>query len=526
MTTTPAAGRAVQPIELRTYYTVLRARWYWVVAGALVGLALAAAWWVTTPPVYEATTTVLLRPLTANLLQQLENDTKIDTSTERQIARSLEIAELTLGRLETPSSTSATELVRPLSVEAAEDAEVLRFTYKGGDPATTAERANAFASAYLVYRENRARDALSEVESNLEERLAAILTERAELEAELDELAEDTNVDGEPDGSPVALRSVEARLTVLQTRQALAQTELEELSGSSINGGAVISSALPPATPSGLTLPVVAAMGLTIGALAGIVLVFLRNSLEATVTHGDLAQELLGVPALGFIEDPHPHRSVRLNRHTADAALRRAAASLDAVASDKTTVVVLPVGEAATAQLAARGLAAGLAAHHDVVVVEANGPRRKVQSESVFDQVSRQSRAATRPSWVQVTPQGEPDRVDLADPSAGSDLPNRPESAVRHLNGYYDVVVVATPPLTQATDALHLADAPGTVVVPVIRLGTTRRDELPHVRRDLRTAGANVVGLLVIGPRRAWGNNSVNTPATGPLVLTTALPRL
>ncbi len=498
----PGAGLDPAPVELRDYYLVLRARWYYVVGAALVGLVLALVYAAATDATYEATTTVLLRSLSPDPLQQLDGDGSIDTSTERQVAQSLAIAQLTLEDLG-DADGDATALLSNLSVSAADDANVMRFTFESGDPEVAAQRANAFASAYLGYRNNRARDAVSSVRGNLESRLASILVERAEVEDRLAELSTDADADGVPDGNPVELRAAQAQTTVLDTRQALTQSELQELSTTGIDGGAVISPALPPQTPAGLDPLVLAVAGLIGGAIAGMVIAFLRNSLDQRLSVGDDVANVLGVPSLGYLKDTRPHRRLRLSPDRIEGPLRRTAVTLDTVIGDERPriIVLLSMGDQA-AELVAPGLADGLAARQSVVVVGSARSPSSTDLETVFAQVSRQQGTKRRPEWVAANPPGTADRADLSranDPNMGS------VAAVGQVANHYDLVVVAVESLDVSTAALDLAAIPGTVVVPVVRLGRARRDELRQVRRDLMTADAEVVGSLVIGPRRSWG---------------------
>lgn len=509
----PGTGLDPAPVELRDYYLVLRARWYYVVGAALVGLVLALVYAAATDATYEATTTVLLRSLSPDPLQQLDGDGSIDTTTERQVAQSLAIAQATLEDLEDaggdardlhlPERRPATALLSNLSVSAADDANVMRFTYEDGDPEVAAQRANAFASAYLAYRNNRARDAVSSVRENLESRLASILVERAEVEDRLAELSADADADGVPDGNPVELRAAQAQSAVLDTRQALTQSELQELSTTRIDGGSVISPALTPETPAGLDPLVLAVAGLIGGAIAGMVIAFLRNSLDQRLAVGDDVANVLGAPSLGYLKDTRPHRRLRLSPDRIEGPLRRTAVTLDTVIGDERPriIVLLSMGDEA-AELVAPGLADGLAARQSVIVVGSARSPTSTDLETVFAQVSRQQGTKRRPEWVTANPPGMADRADLSrasDPHMGS------VAAVGQVVNHYDLVVVAVESLDVSTAALDLAAIPGTVVVPVVRLGRSRRDELRQVRRDLMTADAEVVGSLVIGPRRSWG---------------------
>ena len=467
----PTGQMNAQPSD---YFNTIRRQWPVIVLLAVLGALLAAAFGASSTTTYEATTTVLLRPLSADPLARLDNaEDVIAMSTERQVAESLAIAEAAKTRLDVPATAQV--LLQQLTVTAAVDANVLTFAFESTDAEKAARGADTFARAYLDFRESRAQDAVAQVRANYEQRLATILTEQAEVEEEIATLVADAEAD------PAAIRDAEARRAVLQTQQALVANSLDDVSGVGITGGEIISPAVVPTAPTGVGNSVLVLAGFVMGGLAGLVIAFIRNSLDPHVTSVDSASQLLGAPVVGLIEDRHPRRKrTRLKGDATAAALRRTAATIDARLGEhsRTPIVVLAISRATPASDVAGGLADGLARRSTVAVVDAVSASRTA------------------------TPLGGPDTTDE---------PATPESANGHtattasiadnvtrlLEGN-DLVVVAAPPLDANPLAVDMLSIPGTIVLPVVRIGHTRRDELMNVRRDLTNAGADVAGAIAI----------------------------
>lgn len=486
-------------VQLDDYWRILRSRWTTILLAGLVGLGLAAVYGGASPPTYEATSTVLLRPLTSDPLQQLDAGSRaIEPATERQIALSL----TTATRAKELLGTNATpeQLLEQAEVEITADADILRFVFTSPDAQRSADTVDAFAQSYLAYRNGRARDSVAAVRSNLENRLTAVLEDQAAVAEEIDAL--------EAEGDDEAASEARIQVSVLQSRQVLVEDELAGVSTTGLSGGEVISPAIVPDSPSGLGLPVLLVVGLGLGAIIGIVWAFVRHNLDPTVHDADMAQSLLGVPILGLVEDRHPRRRRLRWDATIAPAMRRAAATLDSLwpTDQHHPVVVLAIGDDDQVDAPARALADGLARHCRAVVIDRGGSGGVDAPTTVFDQVEARSRpGAERPDYVEVADGNHADvaRIDGSGTSDGRVRP--PAAALVELLPHYDVVVVAAPSLDQDTLALDVADFPGARILPVVRVGHTRQDQLIHARRDLTTASATVPGVVVVGPRRTWG---------------------
>jgi capsular exopolysaccharide synthesis family protein len=115
------------------------------------------------------------------------------------------------------------------------------------------------------------------------------------------------------------------------------------------------------------------------------------------------------------------------------------------------------------------------------------------------------------PEQALVNAPGHGDELRLLLSSADSasliDLlrPDRVDRMFTDLKELADVIVVDSPPLTEVSDALALADAADAVLV-AIRLGRTRRDKLAELRRMLAQRGIAPAGFIVTTRRRSRGS--------------------
>jgi Mrp family chromosome partitioning ATPase len=92
---------------------------------------------------------------------------------------------------------------------------------------------------------------------------------------------------------------------------------------------------------------------------------------------------------------------------------------------------------------------------------------------------------------------------------------SRVEAVLEQLRPHGDVIIVDSPPLTEVSDALTLADVVDTVIVAV-RLGHTRRDKLNELRRVLAQRGISPAGFVVTRRRRSRRTSYYSSSATTP----------
>lgn len=494
-----------RPLDLRDYWDALVIRWYWIVGGAVLGMVGALLIGLSTPAEYEASASVLLEPLTADPLQQLDRQNAIDTATERQIALSRSTAEGALELLDPEVTTSPDGLRFNLSVNIAGDSQVLDFTYASRDPAQAQERANAFAMAYLADRRQRATQVINAARSGIEDRLDSLSGEIDSTQELFDELSVDDDDDGIADGDAGEVASTQTLLSNLRTRQALAQAELEELPVGGVSPGTMISPAVLPEDAASLSSPLLGLMGTLLGGLLGLLAALFLHSVDSRLRSGDEVSAVLGTKPVGFVVDPNPRRRSTLDASSAAGQLRRVAATLDAAMGDArpAVVVLVETGTSGTADAMAPVLADGLAHRQPTVLVRGQQTTPDDELETAFSRVQQhqEQQAGRLPAWIRPREIGRADVVDLSEPST----PVGRFTAALQAKQHYDMVVVTSEPLDKSIDAVTVGAIPDTVLVPVVRLNEVSRADLLLFRRDLDASDMTLLGPIILGPRRAWG---------------------
>jgi Mrp family chromosome partitioning ATPase len=61
----------------------------------------------------------------------------------------------------------------------------------------------------------------------------------------------------------------------------------------------------------------------------------------------------------------------------------------------------------------------------------------------------------------------------------------------------YDRIIIDTPPLGTVTDAAVLGTLPSSTMILITRAGRTDRRALEEIASELRSLGANVLGVII-----------------------------
>lgn len=264
-------------IDLRQYWDVLRSRKLAVIIPALLLTGLAMLFTATRTPQYTAQARVRVDPLVAPFLSSTAaiNASQPDMGTEEQTAASSAVA--ALARQALGITTSTDTVLKHLHVQAASTGFILTIQYTSPSPQQAAQYANAFARAYLTYRN-----------SVVTEPLDKLIGERQDAIAQLEALLK---------GAPSARqRDISAQLSELRTE--LAQFEgPREL----ISAGTVIDNAQPPPSPSSPNVFRNFAIGVVGGLVLGICLALLREGLDDRIKNREELEVRLGSPVIGVI---------------------------------------------------------------------------------------------------------------------------------------------------------------------------------------------------------------------------------
>jgi polysaccharide biosynthesis transport protein len=402
-----------------------------------------------------------------------------EADTEVLIAHSPEVAEAVRRRLRL--SASASELLGKVKVEAAPNADVLNIVAAAGDPAYTAQLANAFAEQYIAFR--------------AQSQLAGINTAQRELQRQIAE---------RPVGSP-------ERTALEQSLQRL--SPLRAVAGGGAN---IIGRATPPSSASGAGLASSIAIGLLIGLAIALSLVFLLESLDQRVNSIEEFEREYRLPALAAIPQSVFRSATVEDRGELLEPFRILRSALDfaAVARDLDTLLVTSAVAAEGKTTVAIDLAHTVAlTGRRTILVELDLRRPTFAKHFGFEAAGGLTTALTgerQLSELLLPPLA--DAPNLLVLPAGP-LPHNPSELLgtaglteilAELAGDESMVIVDTPPLNPVADTHVLLNRRAvSAALLVARIGRTKRSEVRRARAILDRHIVEPLGIVVTGIRDA-----------------------
>jgi capsular exopolysaccharide synthesis family protein len=253
--------------QLREYLGILRLRKWWIIVTVVLAVASAIVLTLHQTPLYASHSKVLVEAIDLTS-GQAGTQVAPNIGTEEQLVSSIVVAELVARRLKL--SESPDELVKALSVAAPADTEVIEITYTDPSPREARRRAQAFAEAYLELRRARYLNALKATSAPLEQRIAALNAELAQV---------NRAIGTTKNASKRATLQDQANSLVSQI--AIVDQRLADLSpDSALPVGQIEDPADLPLSPTNHKLALNVALALFLGLAAGIGIALVRNRLD------------------------------------------------------------------------------------------------------------------------------------------------------------------------------------------------------------------------------------------------------
>jgi capsular exopolysaccharide synthesis family protein len=497
----------------------LRRRWRLVAVVALLVLAVALVWSVRRPPIYEATTSVLVSPVGTPSDRGTPGQ-PLSMRDEQQVARSLPVGRIVVERF--GSSATPEQLLRHVTVDAPRGSRILRITYADRVRSTARTGADAFATAYLAYRRIAVADQTETLVAKLTRDIAELTAKKQDQDAVL---APERQATPSERDAALTLREAYGRqiADLQQQRRALQDA-------SAVDPGSVIQPArLPGRSLRGPLLN--AGLGLTAGLLLGGVLAFLYDRVDRRLRGRDDLADLLDRPVLTPIPPLNSWRKRFGRRRQAQElvmleqpnspgaeAYRTLRTRVVFLASrlQVTSIMVTSAGRAEGKSTVAANLALALAeTERDVLLVSADLRQPRVHqffalpnqsglSDVLTDELLRDGRVSAaamedrialelwsvaRYLWVIVSRPAPPQVAA----QLGSDAMRRLLEAQRES---FDYIILDCPPALAAADALALAPLVDAVLVVADR-GSTNRNAVVRLREQLEQAGGKVLGAVL-----------------------------
>jgi polysaccharide biosynthesis transport protein len=521
--TVSAAPAPEGSVELGDYLTVLKRQAALLLAVTLLGGAAAAAWSFRRTPVYEATASVLVRAITTNAFDPGQRvDQQLNMINQRQIAMSEPVAAVAAKTLQTTATPE--RLLQQVAVEVPANSQILRIRFRDTVPLSAQRGADAFATAYLAFREADARQQAKASQSSLQADVDRLQrqVDRAQKVAE------------DPHAPATTRQAAQAKVQALNNRMQPLVTQVQSYLALDFTPGTVIAAADLPRAPASPEHKLDVGIGLLIGLFLGVVLAFVRDRTDHRLRgREDLAPRLdrpvlAVVPRLRRWHRQGGLRWRRRGRHslvTLDQAdgpaaesyrtLRARIASL-AAQLDIGSIMVVSAGVGEGKSTTAANLAVVLAeTGREVLLVSADLRRPRVhQFFGLPNQVGLSDLLAATPSGRRPAAQAAAPLASVAPhlsvlrsgpppphPSALMDS-DAMRQFLKEQRDLFDFVVLDCPPALVVADALALAPLVDAVLV-VADAKASDRDAVDRLREELEQVGGRVIGAVLNRSKQA-----------------------
>ena len=490
----------------------------WILLQAIIIVpAVVAALTFTQEKRYTATSSVLIQAAPPGLTDQTTQaftDPEREEATNQRILGLPTLADRAARRL---PGVSANEIFSSVSVASASSNDVLDISAESTGPRRAAAIANAYAAAFIAFRQQTGRAQIDTTIRALQRRLAGL--------------------------DPISRAGTQG--SRLQSRL----NDLEFTRSLQTGNADLVQRATPPGSPSSPKVKRNLALGIILGLILGIALAALLERLDPAIKETDELEDIYGVPIL-----THIPRSRELGKQSVASgemlgargveaeAFRMLRANLRFYNVDRDIVSLLVASPVAGEgkSTVARNLAVTMAGMGDeVILVEADLHKRGITGEL--------NSRRTQSGLSDVLAGEELDDAFIKHPVGDRELtilpsglvpPNPSELldsermawALERLEERFDLVIIDSPPLSVVSDVLSLVPKVSGVLI-VSRLGRTPRPAAQELRKRLRRLGGRVLGSWRTGrapPRRDTGGTTT-TPSDAVSALATRgdrVPRL
>jgi polysaccharide biosynthesis transport protein len=479
--------------SFRTYLHILRQRKWWVGAITVLGLAASLAFSLTAHKQYSATAQLLVQPsFGTNGVQQPVTQT--DVETELELVTSAPVQQIVRNRLKSTPAVSASQVGQT---------NVMAITAISGTPSLASLIANAYASAFVQYRQAVATNSLTTAEAQLRSQISSI-------EQQLKSFGSNTTSVG-----ATALLNQEAVL-----KEQLAQMQV---SGATDTGDvALVTPATTPVSPSSPKPTEDVLLGLVAGLTLGLGAAFLRDSFDDRLTSKEATERAAGVPVLAMTplvpswrrRKPLVVTAAEPNSPAAES-YRSLRTSLQFARQEqqlRSLVVTSPgAAEGKTATLANLGVVFAQAGER-VVLVSCDLRRPRIGAffgldedagltSVLLDERTLEETVLPVPGFdrLSLLPAGQipPNPAELLDSARARDIFTR-------LRDQYDLVLIDSPPVLPVTDAAILSrHADATLMLASV--GQTRRSDLHRAVEKLDQVGVTILGTVLNKVTRQTG---------------------
>lgn len=499
-------------MELRDYLKVIRRHVWLMVSIVLVALAAFLVVSFLRPPTYQGEAQVIVsgqNPAAIVLgAPQNQASTLAEQAyvlTQARVIQSRGLAEqviLTLGLKTTPDS-----LLKRVTASTDGQTDIVTVDAMDGSAVRAAELANAFVDAYVAWSRGRQISSIKAAADDVEQRLAQAQQQIVALTPAAGQAV--------PGGQQVRLQAVRALYAALADKLEQLRINQQLATGS----GSVLSSATVDPVRISPNHAADAGLGLAVGLLASLGVVFLVEQLDTRIRSSDEAEEMYHAPLLGSIPlEKHKRRdspSLTLveSPDSPEAEAYRALRNnvdFSNVEHDIRTVLVTSAAPKEGKSTVAGNLAVALSqAGQTVVLVDCDFRRPTVATLFGVHNGIGLSDVLVGKQDIRAALQQPEGFGSLSLVAAGSIPPNPSELLASTAMGTlisslanWDWIILDLPPLLAVADtaaAARWADA----ALVVARLGVSTRPAAEKSRDQLEKVGTRLLGVVLLGAKES-----------------------
>jgi capsular exopolysaccharide synthesis family protein len=276
-------------VKFREYLTVFRRQRVMIAVLTILVVAATAIFSYRRTPVYESSAWVIVNPIGSEPASQSGAGDAINMSTQKEIARSLEVAELSAEALNT--TASPLELLEKLEVGVRPNSSILVIRYSAATAAAAQKGADAFAAAYLSYRAAQAEKT----------RDASIKDLTARIELLNARIAEQDGILADPGSSADERAKARVAKSTLEDLKSVDRARLAEVTAWPLDPGSKLRSANLPSAPVSPRHPVDLGIGLIMGLLLAALVALVREHAEHRIGGREAVANILHRPVLAVI---------------------------------------------------------------------------------------------------------------------------------------------------------------------------------------------------------------------------------
>lgn len=493
-------------LDLRKYLHLIKEHvFWWITAFLLAGIAAFLISAYALPPVYEATTSLLIDEAPTGGDSEY-SDLMISERQARTYAELITtqpIFEAVAARI----GSTADALANAVTATWISNTQLIEINVKDADPVRAAVIANAVAEEFSANVSALQAERFLQSKESLASQLTTLEAQIEDAEAALAALGET-----EANQAERARRGSELNgLRNSYTNVLKSYEEVRLAESRAISNVIQIEVALPPDSPASPNIPRNTILGALLGLLLAFGVVLLRDTLSATLQSAEDLTAHFSLPVLGRIPHISSDKPALITANQpylpVTEAFRTLRTNIRYSKPDsppKRILITSPLPEDGKTTTAINLALTFIQSGKRVILIDADMRRPDIHKllslandrglsellENPKASVGRMIQSTSHEGFYVITSGGQP-----ANPSELLDS-RRMLEVLDFLGGYFDVVLIDAPPLLVVTDAVTLAlQADG--VILVVRANQTRFSSIQQSLAQLEQVNALVLGGVV-----------------------------